>query len=121
MNRCVFIGGLGEKYWINDGKILSRNYPQGCRVYSSHGIATTLTSQGVGSVAAYNGLYLESKAVMNETIEVIAVEERPIDRAYNAKGEERKTHLEVMGGIAYAVRSGYVSRVLEVIECKSET
>ena len=122
MNRCVFIGGLGEKYWINDGKILSRNYPQGCRVYSSHGIATTLTSQGVGSVGGYSGLYLVSEAVMNETIEVIAVEEKPIDRAYNAKRAKRKTHLEVMGGgIAYAVRSGYVARVLEVIECKSET
>lgn len=58
MNRCVFVGGLGEKYWISDGKILSRNYPQGCRVYSSHGIATALTSQGVGSVGGYSGLYL---------------------------------------------------------------
>ena len=58
MNRLIFVGGLGEKYWINDGKILSRNYPQGCRVYSSHGIATTLTSQGVGSVGGYSGLYL---------------------------------------------------------------
>lgn len=25
------------------------------------------------------------------------------------------------GGVAYAIRSGYVARVLEVIECKSET
>lgn len=59
---------------------------------------------------------------MNEIIEVVAVEEKPIDRAYNAKGQERRTHLEAMwGGIAYAVRSGYVARVLEVIECKSET
>lgn len=58
---------------------------------------------------------------MNETIEVVAVEERPIDRAYNAKMAKRQTHLEVMGGIAYAVRSGYVARVLEVIECKLET
>lgn len=59
---------------------------------------------------------------MNEIIEAIAVEEQPIDRAYNAKCQERQTHLEVMGGgIAYAVRSGYVARVLEVIECKSET
>lgn len=58
MNRCVFVGGLGEKHWINDGKNLSRNYPQGCRVYSSHGIATALTSQGVGSVGGYSGLYL---------------------------------------------------------------
>ena len=98
MNRCVFVGGLGEKYWINDGKILSRNYPQGCRVYSSHGIATTLTSQGVGSVGGYSGLYLVSEAVMNEIIEAVAVEEKPIDRAYNAKRAKRKTHLEVMGG-----------------------
>ena len=52
---------------------------------------------------------------------MVAVEEKPIDRAYNAKGKKRQTHLEVMGGIAYAVRSGYVARVLEVIECKSET
>ena len=59
---------------------------------------------------------------MNEMIEVVAVEEKPIDRTYNAKGQDRRTHLEVMGGgIAYAVRSGYVARVLEVIECKSET
>ena len=59
---------------------------------------------------------------MNETIEVVAVEEKPIDRAYNAKRAKRQTHLEVMrGGIAYAVRSGYVAKVLEVIECKSET
>lgn len=58
---------------------------------------------------------------MNETIEVVAVEEQPIDRAYNAKGQKRQTHLDVMGGIAYAVRSGYFARVLEVIECKLET
>lgn len=59
---------------------------------------------------------------MNKTIEAVAIEEKSIDRAYNAKGQKRQTHLEVMGGgIAYAVRSGYVARVLEVIECKSET
>ena len=58
---------------------------------------------------------------MDEMLKVVAVEEKPIDRAYNAKDQKRQTHLEVMGGIAYAVRSGYVARVLEVIECKSET
>lgn len=59
---------------------------------------------------------------MDEMLKVVAVEEKPIDRAYNAKGQKRQTHIEVMGGgIAYAVRSGYVARVLEVIECKSET
>ena len=35
---------------------------------------------------------------MNEMIEVVAVEEKPIDRTYNAKGQDRRTHLEVMGG-----------------------
>lgn len=35
---------------------------------------------------------------MNEIIEVVAVEEKPIDRAYNAKCRERQTHLEVMRG-----------------------
>lgn len=59
---------------------------------------------------------------MNKLIEVVAVEEQPIDRSYNAKRQERQTNLEVMGGgVAYAIRSGYVARVLEVIECKSET
>lgn len=58
---------------------------------------------------------------MNELIEEVAVEEQPTDRAYNAKCKERQTHLEAMGGVAYAIRSGYVARVLEVVECKSET
>ena len=59
---------------------------------------------------------------MDEMLKVVAVEEKPIDRAYNANGKQRQTHLEVMGGgIAYAVRSGYVARVLEVIECKLVT
>ena len=35
---------------------------------------------------------------MDEMLKVVAVEEKPIDRAYNAKGQERQTHLEVMGG-----------------------
>ena len=35
---------------------------------------------------------------LNEIIEAVAVEEKPIDRAYNAKGQKRQTHLEVMGG-----------------------
>lgn len=50
---------------------------------------------------------------MNETIEVVAVEEKPIDRSYNAKRKERQTHLEVMGGgVAYAVRSGRIPYII---------
>ena len=36
---------------------------------------------------------------MDEMLKVVAVEEKPIDRAYNVKGQERQTHLEVMGGV----------------------
>ena len=35
---------------------------------------------------------------MDEMLKVVAVEEKPIDRAYNAKRQERQTHLAVMGG-----------------------
>ncbi len=50
---------------------------------------------------------------MNEIIEAVAVEEKPIDRAYNAKRKERQTHLEVMGGgVAYAVRSGRIPYII---------
>lgn len=50
---------------------------------------------------------------MDEMLKVVAVEEKPIDRAYNAKRKERQTHLEVMGGgVAYAVRSGRIPYII---------
>ena len=52
-----FVGGLGDKDWAKDGKMLSRNYPQGSRVYSSDGIASALTAQGVGGAGGFSGLY----------------------------------------------------------------
>ena len=55
--QLEFVGGLGDKDWAKDGKQLSRNYPQGSRVYSSDGIASALTAQGVGGAGGYSGLY----------------------------------------------------------------
>jgi len=58
-NRLKFIGGLvGEKnkLWLEDGKDLSRNFPQGQRVYDINGISAQLTSQG-GGWGAKTGLY----------------------------------------------------------------
>jgi DNA (cytosine-5)-methyltransferase 3A len=52
----VFIGGIGNKDWIKDGKQHSRNYPQGNRVYSENGKATTLSANG-GGMGAKTGLY----------------------------------------------------------------
>lgn len=55
--QLEFVGGLGDKDWAKDGKQLSRNYPQGSRVYSSDGIASSLTAQGVGGAGGFSGLY----------------------------------------------------------------
>lgn len=55
--QLEFVGGIGDKDWAKDGKQLSRNYPQGSRVYSSDGIASTLTAQGVGGDGGFSGLY----------------------------------------------------------------
>ena len=55
--QLEFVGGVGDKDWAKDGKQLSRNYPQGSRVYSSDGIASSLTAQGVGGAGGFSGLY----------------------------------------------------------------
>lgn len=46
-----------QKDRAKDGKGLSRNYPQGNRVYSTNGVNATLSSQGVGGVGGYSGNY----------------------------------------------------------------
>ena len=45
-----------NKQWLEDGKQLSRNFPQGQRVYGVDGIATTIASQA-GGLGAKTGLY----------------------------------------------------------------
>lgn len=68
--QLKFVGGLGDKDWAKDGKKLSRNYPQGSRVYSSEGIASALTAQGVGGAGGYSGLYTveEEPEIIKEDI-----------------------------------------------------
>ncbi|MET3505430.1 DNA (cytosine-5)-methyltransferase 1 [Halalkalibacter oceani] len=58
-NKLNFVGGIGEKDWVGDGKGLSRNYPQGNRVYDSNGIAASQTANG-GGLGGKTGLYLEN-------------------------------------------------------------
>ena len=55
--KLDFVGGIGDKDWVGDNKKLSRNYPQGNRVYSSEGIACSQTSNG-GGLGGPTGLYL---------------------------------------------------------------
>ena len=52
-----YIGSVGEKKWLNDGRDLSRNQRQGNRVYDAKGVATSLSAQGVGSYGGFSGLY----------------------------------------------------------------
>ena len=61
--QLEFVGGLGNKDWAKDGKQLSRNYPQGSRVYSSDGIASALTAQGVGGAGGFSGLYTVAEKI----------------------------------------------------------
>ena len=55
--KLDFVGGIGDKDWVGDNKKLSRNYPQGNRVYSDKGIACSQTSNG-GGLGGATGLYL---------------------------------------------------------------
>ena len=63
-NTLNFIGGIGEKDIVGDNKSLSRNYPQGNRVYDSNNIACSQTANG-GGIGGPTGLYLvnESKRI----------------------------------------------------------
>lgn len=63
--QLEFVGGIGDKDWAKDGKQLSRNYPQGSRVYSSDGIVSALTAQGVGGAGGFSGLYAVDKEQPN--------------------------------------------------------
>ena len=56
--KLEFVGGVGDNKWLEDGKSFSRNFKQGNRIYSSEGLATTLTAQGVGSEGGHTGAYL---------------------------------------------------------------
>lgn len=57
-NKLIFIGGIDSNLWLNNGKRLSRNFKQGYRVYNSIGIASAITSNSLGGIAGYGGLYL---------------------------------------------------------------
>lgn len=55
----VFVGGFktrNQTMWLENGKLLSRNFRQGYRVYSSKGKSSTLTASG-GGLGSNSGLY----------------------------------------------------------------
>ncbi len=59
-NGLICIGGLlknTNKLWLDNGKILQRNFSQGNRVYSDKGKAVTLNAHS-GGIGGKTGLYL---------------------------------------------------------------
>lgn len=60
VNELIFVCGIGDNLWLDNGKSLSRNFKQGYRVYDSNGIACSLTTNG-GGIGSYTGLYIVKK------------------------------------------------------------
>lgn len=56
-NELIFVGGIDSNLCLDNGKQLSRNFKQGYRVYSSEGIACSITTNG-GGLGGCTGLYL---------------------------------------------------------------
>ena len=54
--NLIFVGGIESKKWLEDGNELSRNFPQGQRVYSTEGISSTLAGNA-GGQGGKTGLY----------------------------------------------------------------
>ena len=82
-----FVGGIGDKDWVGDNKKLSRNYPQGNRVYNSNGIACSQTSNG-GGLGGATGLYLVNyrirKLTPRECFRLMGMREDDIDKIQQA-------------------------------------
>lgn len=87
INTLDFVGGIGDKDWVGDNKKLSRNYPQGNRVYSSNGIACSQTSNG-GGLGGATGLYLVNyrirKLTPRECFRLMGMREDDIDKIQQA-------------------------------------
>lgn len=63
--KPIFLGGIEGRDWAKDGKKLSRNYPQGERVYSIDGKSVTLSANG-GGKGGKTGLYEMKQVVASE-------------------------------------------------------
>ena len=81
--KLDFVGGIGDKDWVGDNKKLSRNYPQGNRVYNSKGIACSQTSNG-GGLGGSTGLYLTNyrirKLTPRECFRLMGMRDDDIDK-----------------------------------------
>jgi len=82
-NKLIFVGGIGTKDRIGDGKSLSSDVPSGNKVYSSRGTAVTQTSDG-GGLSGCTGAYLCESRIRTltnrESFRFMAVSDEDIDK-----------------------------------------
>ena len=105
-NTLNFIGGIGEKDIVGDNKSLSRNYPQGNRVYNSNNIACSQTANG-GGIGGKTGLYLVGNLDIkgNEQIRRVYSEEGISPTLNTMQGGN--TQPKVMYKVRQATKQGY--------------
>ena len=105
-NTLNFIGGIGEKDIVGDNKSLSRNYPQGNRVYDSNNIACSQTANG-GGIGGKTGLYLVGNLDIkgNEQIKRVYSEEGISPTLNTMQGGN--TQPKVMYKVRQATKQGY--------------
>ena len=105
-NTLNFIGGIGEKDIVGDNKSLSRNYPQGNRVYNSNNIACSQTANG-GGIGGKTGLYLVGNLDIkgNEQIRRVYSEEGISPTLNTMQGGNRQP--KVMYKVRQATKQGY--------------
>ena len=105
-NTLNFIGGIGEKDIVGDNKSLSRNYPQGNRVYNSNNIACSQTANG-GGIGGKTGLYLVGNLDIkgNEQIRRVYSEEGISPTLNTMQGGNRQP--KVMYKVRQSTKQGY--------------
>ena len=67
----IFLGGFAKDgvLWLDDGKVYSRNFKQGKRLYSVDGKSVTMTAQPAG-IVGHAGLYaVPVPEPVNETVD----------------------------------------------------
>jgi DNA-cytosine methyltransferase len=72
--QLIYLGGIGNKDIQGDGKLLSRNVPQGQRVYSDSGKSVTLSANG-GGLGAKTGLYEIESIISSHMFKEVRTEE----------------------------------------------
>lgn len=103
-NGLIFVAGATEKpNWLDNGKVLSRNFKQGSRIYDSRGLSSTLSAQGVGGIGGHTGLYLtqDNRVRRLTPLECFRLQGIPDDCYYQLKNEGfSNTRLYKMAGNA---------------------